>query len=100
MAAATQKVSLFGVILVHTFPHWDWIWRSTLHLSALSPYGENADQNNSEYGHFLHSVSSTVKQALKNFSLNSCMLVVLPALEIETLVFVGKILWRFKHKIA
>ena len=34
------KVSVCGVILVHIFPHW-----------------ENADQNNSEYGHFIRSVN-------------------------------------------
>ena len=33
------EVSVFGVILVRIFPHSDWI-------------RENADQNNSEYGHF------------------------------------------------
>ena len=36
------KVTVFGVILVHIFPDSDWIFRM----------GENADQNNSEYGHF------------------------------------------------
>ena len=37
------KVSVFGVILVHIFPHPDWI-------------RENADQNNSEYLFFLPNV--------------------------------------------
>ena len=37
------KVSAFGVILVHIFSNLDWI-------------RENADQNNSKYGHFLRSV--------------------------------------------
>ena len=37
------KVSAFRVILVHIFPNWNWI-------------RENADQNNSEYGHFLRCV--------------------------------------------
>ena len=53
------KVSVFGVILVHIFPHSDWIRRDTVHLSPISPYSvrmrENKDQNNSEYGQFLHS---------------------------------------------
>ena len=35
---------MFGVIRVHIFPHWDWIW-------------ENADQNKCEYGHFLRSAN-------------------------------------------
>ena len=42
------KVSVFGIILVRNFPHSD----------RISPYWvrmrENEDQNNSEYGHFLH----------------------------------------------
>ena len=39
------------------FPHSEWMWRNTLYLSVFSPNagkcGKNADQNNSEYGHFL-----------------------------------------------
>ena len=31
------KVSVFGVILVHIFPHSDWIQRDTPNLSVLSP---------------------------------------------------------------
>ena len=50
-------MSVVGVILVRIFPHSDWIFR-------ISPYsvwmrentGKNADQNNSDYGHFLRSV--------------------------------------------
>ena len=42
------------------FPHSDWIRRETKYLSVFSPNagkcGKNADQNNSEYGHFIHSV--------------------------------------------
>ena len=38
----------------------DWLRRDTQHLSVFSPNAEkcekNADQNNSEYGHFLRSV--------------------------------------------
>ena len=37
-----KKSAVFGVILVRIFPYSDWIQ-------------ENADQNNSEYGHFLRS---------------------------------------------
>ena len=41
-------MSVLGVILVHIFPHSDWI---------ISPYTvqmqENVDPNNSEYAHFL-----------------------------------------------
>ena len=44
------KVSVFGVILVRIFPHLDWIWRDTEVRMR-----ENADQNNSEYEHFLRS---------------------------------------------
>ena len=47
------KVSVFGVILVRIFPHLDWIRRDF----RISPYSvqikENADQSNSECGHFL-----------------------------------------------
>ena len=46
------KVSAFGVILVRIFPHSDWIRRDTQYLVQMR---ENADQNNSEYGHFLRS---------------------------------------------
>ena len=47
------KVSVFGVILVRIFPHSDWIQRDTLYHSYSVRMRENADQNNSEYGHFL-----------------------------------------------
>ena len=50
------KVSVFGVILVRIFLYSGWI-------RGISPYSvrmkENADQNNSEYGHFLRSVNHT-----------------------------------------
>ena len=46
------KVSVFGVILSRIFPHSDWIRRDTLYLVRMR---ENADQNNSEYGHFARS---------------------------------------------
>ena len=46
------KVFVFGVILIHIFLYLDWILR-------ISPYSvrmwENADQYNSEYGHFIRS---------------------------------------------
>ena len=45
------KVSVFAVILVRIFP--------LIGQSRISPYSvrmrENADQNNSDYGHFLQS---------------------------------------------
>ena len=45
------------------FPHSDWIRRDTPHLTVFSPITgkceKNADQNNSEYGHFLRSVNET-----------------------------------------
>ena len=31
------KVSVFGIILVHIFPHLDWTWRDNPHLSISSP---------------------------------------------------------------
>ena len=41
------------------FPHSDWIQRDTEYLSVFSPNAEkfekNTDQNNFEYGHFVHS---------------------------------------------
>ena len=46
------KVPVFGIILVCIFPHSDWIRRDTSYLVRMR---ENADQNNSEYGHFLRS---------------------------------------------
>ena len=43
------------------FPHWDWIRKDTEYLSIFSPNagkcGKNVDQDNSEYGHFLRSIS-------------------------------------------
>ena len=57
----TWKVPVFWVILVLIFPHSDWIGRDTPYLSvSISPYSvqmrENADQSNSEWGHFLRSI--------------------------------------------
>ena len=59
-----QKVSVFGVSLVHIFLHSDWkrSFQSKLQskckdLQSKPPYSvqmrENADQGNSKYGHFL-----------------------------------------------
>ena len=50
-------MSIFGVILVRIFPHSDWIRRNTPYLSVSVRMRENADQNNSEHGHFLRSNS-------------------------------------------
>ena len=54
-----QKASIFGVILVRIFPHLDYIRESLKSEILKSPYSvqmlENADQNNSGYGHFLRS---------------------------------------------
>ena len=59
------KVSVYENILVRIFLHSDWRRRDTEYLSvfspnaSVSPYSvrmrENADQNNSKYGHFLRS---------------------------------------------
>ena len=46
-----RKLSKFGVILVHIFPHLDLIRRDNPYLSVFSPNGENMDQNNSKHGH-------------------------------------------------
>ena len=46
------KVSVFEVILVHIFPHSDWIWRDMKYLSVFSL---NAGKYSSKYGHFLRS---------------------------------------------
>ena len=55
-------MSVFGIILVRIFPAFSQIWTEygeILYLSLFSPnagkYGKNADQNNSEYWHFLRS---------------------------------------------
>ena len=49
------NVSLFGVILVRIFPAFP---RIRIEYSVqMWENAENVDQNNSEYGHFLRSVS-------------------------------------------
>ena len=56
-AYTTEKVSVFGVILVRIFPSFFRIRAE--YLSIFSPNtekcGKNADQNDFEYGHFLRS---------------------------------------------
>ena len=59
--------SYSGPHFSHIFPHSHWGRRDTEYLSVLSPnpylslntgkYGKNADQNNSEQGHFLRSAT-------------------------------------------
>ena len=52
------KVSIFGVILVLIFQHSDWIRRVFVRISPFSVrMQENASQNNSEYEHYLCSVT-------------------------------------------
>ena len=53
------RVSIFGVILVRIFPHLDWIRRDTPYFSVFSPNAGNAGQNNSEYRHYLYSVTTS-----------------------------------------
>ena len=64
------KVSVFGVFLVRTFPHSNWIWRD------ISPYSvrmrKNADQKNSKYGHFPRSVCRTVRTVNFNSHVKDC----------------------------
>ena len=61
------KVFVFGIIAVHIFLHLDWIRRDTEHLSIFSPYRENTDQNNREYGDFLRSDHHGSSKEKKNF---------------------------------
>ena len=48
-------MSLFGVILVPIFPHWDGIRREKEYSLYSARMRENAEQNNSECGHFSRS---------------------------------------------
>ena len=53
-----KKASVFGVILVRISPAFGLNterYGDTKYLSVFSPCGKNADQNNSENGHFLRS---------------------------------------------
>ena len=53
------KMSVFGVFLVHIFPHSDWIRGD----QSISPYSarmrENINQKNSEYRHFSRNLNSS-----------------------------------------
>ena len=53
---------VFGVILVRIFPHSDWMQRDTTYLSVFMR--ENADQSNSEYGHFSRSLNLYTRSVL------------------------------------
>ena len=63
VTSTAEKETVFGVILVHIFPTFFRIRTEyeeiRTYLSVFSPNagkcGKNADQNNSEYGHFLRS---------------------------------------------
>ena len=73
-AYTTEKVSVFGVILVRIFPSFFRIRIETERYggqSEFSPnvgkYGKNADQNNSEYGHFIRrSIVVAISRVLDN----------------------------------
>ena len=69
---------LFWSAFFPYFPHSDWIRRDTKYLFAFSPnagkYGKNADQNNSEYGHILRSVSFVTTYPLL-FTFHSSLLI-------------------------
>ena len=58
--STAKNVSVFGVVLVLNLPHLA-EYREILGISLYSvQMRENADQNNSEYGHFLGSEGHTV----------------------------------------
>ena len=63
-------MSVFGVILVRIFPHSDWIRRETPYLVQMR---ENADQNNSEYGYFLHITISTPSEKKGSLSVSDVL---------------------------
>ena len=63
MNTTALNLSVFGVILVRIFPHSDWIRRDTESVRIR----ENADQNNSEYGHFSRSVQVDISSQVSNF---------------------------------
>ena len=55
--ATAWKTSVFEDILVHIFPHSDWIRREILRISPYSvQMRENTDQNNYKYRRFLRRV--------------------------------------------
>ena len=49
---------VFGVFLVHIFPHSDWIWKDTPYSVRMQ---ENTDQKNNKYRHFSRSVPANVR---------------------------------------
>ena len=61
-------MSVFAVILLRIFPHWDWIL-------CTSPYSvrmqENRDQNNSKYGQF-HAVNIVILLIINPSSSEFC----------------------------
>ena len=65
------KVPVFGVTLIRVFPHLDWI---SLRIQYSVQIWENVDQNNSEYGHVLHSgnEANLSSPALTSRKLFSC----------------------------
>ena len=68
-------MSIFGVILVRIFPAFSRIRTEYGEILRISPYSvrtagrcwKNADQNNSEYGHFLRSDSIFSAEVLTVF---------------------------------
>ena len=65
---------VFGVILIHIFPAFSPIWTEygeIWYLSVFSPNagkcGRNADENNSEYGHFYAVENCQVKLSIIKF---------------------------------
>ena len=72
-AKSVRIWSYSGLHFSSIFPHSDWIRRDTDYLFVFSPIvgkcGKNADQNNSEYGFFLHRYS--LRLVFLNISQNS-----------------------------
>ena len=73
-----KKMSVCGVVLVRIFLHMDWIRRYTEYRLLFSPNAGNADQINSEYGHFSRSgmimirIISTNENNQINFTVHVC----------------------------
>ena len=71
---AAWKVSIFGVLLVHIFPHLHWKRRDT----DLSPNAEKYRPENSEYGYVSQSgrhCSSVWSISRNNIWLDKCILI-------------------------
>ena len=64
-------MSIFGIFLVCVFPHSDWIWRDTPCISVFSPNAGKHGPENSEYRHFLCSVSVMRKWKIDFFNLDT-----------------------------